>query len=415
MKKLILALLAALLLPAPTASAGGYDTPIMYSARHMGMGGTAIGYVNDPSAAFHNPAGFAHTGFFSATLDFSPLVGGLTSSPAFVDQNQPSNLTFAPFFLGAASLRVTDFLTLCVGVYPVASSGASYDYENAAKVKIHDFTKIAFIEIAPGLAVNLPLGFKLGAVWRATMIQFRRLQHNPDSDQPGMFDMDLAGMSFEGYRVGLQWDYIPGLSIGLVYRSKTETLAEGDDGYVIPTSIGNKKYNNLSMPFVLPAKLGLGVRGDLGPFAAAVDLEWGFHSQNDMVLIKGENPDPTKADLALPNIYNWQDAPTVRLGFEYTFLPLMKARLGYIFDGKTGNENYPSAFGTPPAPTHSITAGFGISLFDYIETNIAYAYRFGSVTVGKPAEGSEICLACSKAGDYSIGLHGFYIDSGIKL
>lgn len=237
-----------------------------------------------------------------------------------------------------------------------------------------------------------------------------------------MFDMELSGMSFEGYRVGLQWDFVPGLSVGLVYRSRTETLAEADDGYVIPMSIGNQKYKDVSMPFILPAKLGLGVRGDLGPFAAALDLEWGFHSQNESVLIKGVHPDPNLTpeehktkDLALPNIYKWQDAPTVRVGAEYAFLPLMKARLGYVFDGKTSNENYPSAFGTPPAATHSITAGFGISLFDFVETNLAYAYRFGSTSVGKPSEGSETCLACSKAGDYSIGLHGFYIDAGIKL
>src|SRR5689334_25443807 len=35
-----------LVLSAPRlARAGGYDTPMLYTARHMGMGGTAIGYV----------------------------------------------------------------------------------------------------------------------------------------------------------------------------------------------------------------------------------------------------------------------------------------------------------------------------------------------------------------------------------
>lgn len=408
MKRLFAALLLAAALPASAAWAGGYDTPIMYSARHMGMGGTAIGYVNDPSAAFHNPAGFAHTDFFSATLDFSPLVGGLTTSPAFEGQNKESNLTFAPFFLGAASIRVTDFLTLGFGVYPVASSGAGYDYKNAGNVSIRDFTKIAFIEAAPGLAVNLPLGFKLGAVWRATMIQFTREQYNPESKKSAMFDMELGGASFEGYRVGLQWDYIPGLSVGVVYRSKTETVAEGDSGSIV---MAERK--DISMPFILPAKLGFGVRGDLGVFAAALDLEWGFYSQNESVKIKATSTDGSPFELT--NYYKWQDALTARVGLEWTFLPLMKARVGYVMDGKTGNENYPSAFGTPPVATHSITAGFGISLFDFVETNLAYAYRFGSTTVGAPAEGTELCLACSKPGEYSIGLHGFYIDAGIKL
>ena len=47
------------LFAASTVQAAGYDTPMLYSARHMGMGGAAIGSVDDPSALFHNPAGLA--------------------------------------------------------------------------------------------------------------------------------------------------------------------------------------------------------------------------------------------------------------------------------------------------------------------------------------------------------------------
>ena len=57
--RVIGALVLGLLLWTPAAWAGGYDTPMLYSARHMGMGGTAISGVNDASALFHNPAGMA--------------------------------------------------------------------------------------------------------------------------------------------------------------------------------------------------------------------------------------------------------------------------------------------------------------------------------------------------------------------
>ena len=42
----LLALVAALCTMPALASAAGYDTPMLYTARHMGMGGTAIGYVS---------------------------------------------------------------------------------------------------------------------------------------------------------------------------------------------------------------------------------------------------------------------------------------------------------------------------------------------------------------------------------
>ena len=53
------------------AFAGGYDTPMLYTARHMGMGGAAQAYVDDPSAMFHNPAGLMGTDRLSITADFS--------------------------------------------------------------------------------------------------------------------------------------------------------------------------------------------------------------------------------------------------------------------------------------------------------------------------------------------------------
>src|SRR6187402_2873166 len=71
-----------ILLSAPhVARAGGYDTPMLYSARHMGMGGTAIGYVRDPSALFHNPAGLGHIERGEVLGDFSLLVGKIHASP----------------------------------------------------------------------------------------------------------------------------------------------------------------------------------------------------------------------------------------------------------------------------------------------------------------------------------------------
>ncbi len=44
--------------PQAEAHAAGWDTPIIYTARQLGMGGTAIAGVRDPSASFHNPAGY---------------------------------------------------------------------------------------------------------------------------------------------------------------------------------------------------------------------------------------------------------------------------------------------------------------------------------------------------------------------
>jgi long-subunit fatty acid transport protein len=112
------------------ARAGGYDTPMLYSARHMGMGGTAIGYVQDPSALFHNPAGLGKIQRGEVLADFSLLVGGIHSSPgaAPAGKDVDSETTVAPFFLVGGGYRIHPKITLGVGVFPIASAGATYKY-----------------------------------------------------------------------------------------------------------------------------------------------------------------------------------------------------------------------------------------------------------------------------------------------
>jgi hypothetical protein len=91
-------------------------------------------------------------------------------------------------------------------------------------------------------------------------------------------------------------------------------------------------------------------------------------------------------------------------------------RIGYIFDGKVGNKMYPTAFGTPPAPSHSFTAGAGYRGEKW-QTNLAFAYRFSSAEV-TPADvaGAASCASCSKPGpDYNLKIMGFYLDVSYRF
>jgi long-subunit fatty acid transport protein len=112
----------------------------------------------------------------------------------------------------------------------------------------------------------------------------------------------------------------------------------------------------------------------------------------------------------VPNVFDWKDAVTLRFGVEHRFGATQSwpVRVGYIFDGAVTNARFPSAFSTPPAPTHSLTAGAGYKL-EHFEFDLAYAYRFGSATIAEDevAPSSE-CRFCGAYGDYTIGLHGLY-------
>ncbi|MCB9557877.1 MAG: hypothetical protein H6707_17325 [Deltaproteobacteria bacterium] len=407
-RRLIAIAIAAVIGQSGLALAGGYDTPMLYSARHMGMGGAANAYVNDPSALFHNPAGLAGIKKLSLLGDFSLLLGGITASPELSAQSKDSKLVKAPFFLIGAGYRLTDWLVLGAAVYPVASASAEYEYNNNNKL-VKNSTKLVFIETTVGAAVNLEaIRLKIGAGYRLTFVNLVREQVTEGA--PAFLDFNMAGWNLASFRVGAQWEAIKDhLSLGVSYRHKTVTDITQDKFKALGFDAIDGQAN-----FTLPARLIFGVRGDYGRFGAAVDLEYALNSQNDVTVLSGKL-NPNDPPTSLENIYDWDNAITLRLGGEYR-IPWGKSRriiprLGFVYDARTAKKAYPSAFGTPPAPTFVLTAGAGYESGPY-RINLAYGYRFGSTTITPEdlQKATKNCQLCGQAGDYSIFLNGIYLD-----
>jgi long-subunit fatty acid transport protein len=402
---------------ARVAHAGGYDTPMLYSARHMGMGGTAIGYVDDASALFHNPAGLAHTPRLALLADFSLLLARVHASPGLLAEDLDSKLAVAPLGLLGAAYRLTDRITVGVGAYPVASAGATYEYPLVG-AKIENSTRLLFIEASPAVAVNLPGRVRLAAAYRVTYVSLTRFQGDRSAAVP-FLDFHMTGFDWTGFRVGAQWTALDWLQVGAVYRHKTNTVVKNDAGIAL-----GQRFTDIESSFLLPSKAGLGARADLGDFGIALDGEYLWGSQNVGAPLEGLPPaaDPAMPPmrLAVPNVFAWSDEITVRAGVEYRLLrgqggaPRLALRAGYVHDGKVTNARYPSAFGTPPGPTHVLTFGAGWNAGPW-QVNAAFARRFGegAVTnelVSDPA--NKPCRFCGVAGmdPYRITINAFYVD-----
>jgi long-subunit fatty acid transport protein len=407
---------ACALLPS-TASAAGFDTPILYSARHQAMGGTAISYVDDPSAAFHNPAGLQGVKGLAFMGDFSLILGKIKSSPQPLptEPNMESKTVVAPFFLAGAAYRISDLFTIGLAGFPVASGGAEYEFENIAKKTWIDSTEIVFLEATPLLSLNVPKDavlpgkLSLGVGYRVSLVTLERRQGKVEA--PQALDLELSGANFTGYRAGLQYQPIDALKLGVVYRNKVRINTKADDGNAL-----NAQWEDIELEFTLPAKLGFGARVDLGPVGVAADVEWAFQSQNKQQVLSGV---PANGDerQEVTNIYNWQNGVTGRFGFEYRLGKLETGmyplRAGYIIDSKVSNKAYPSAFGTPPTATHTLTAGAGYKR-EHWQVNLAVSRRMGSTSIAKEDLGTG-CGLCSFAGDYEMTMTGMYIDASVDL
>jgi long-subunit fatty acid transport protein len=392
------------------ARAAGFDTPILYTARHQAMGGTAIASVDDASAGFHNPAGLQGVHGLGFIGDFSLILGKVKATPDKSSGNLDSNTVVAPFFLLGGGYRVHKWLTLGIAGFPVASGGAEYHYDLGTTPSI-DKTEIVFFETTPMLSLNVPKDrfipgtLAFGAGYRMSYVMFDRLKG--DVANPQYLDLKLRGFNWTGFRVGAQYRPIDELKLGVVFRNKVVVKAKEDAATVLA-----QQATDGELDFTLPAKLGFGARVDIGHVGVGSDVEWAFQSQNQHPPLKGKlNGTP----LEVPNVFDWQNGVTWRFGAEYRFgtTPFIPVRAGYIFDSKVTNKAFPSAFGTPPAPTHTITAGTGY-VDEHWQANVALSRRMGSTHIDD-ADLGKGCAFCSFGGDYKITMTGIYVDFSMDM
>ncbi len=406
------------------AYGGGYDTPLLAPARYLGMGGASIAGANDAFSILLNPAGLSQTKFIDLSVNALPILAQNEAPVANAGGSNPAivadtGLVLAPAFHVAAAFRATDFLTFGLGVYPLASAGGGYEYNNIVGRLTEDSTTIRFFEISPGLAFHTD-EVSFGVGYRITVAQLIRKQANADGTGAANLDLDLLGADFAGFRMGLQWRPIPQLELGIVYRHRVDVDATGDEGSLLTRGV-----RDLTMDLHLPARLGFGAKGNIplpedAQLSLALDVEYGFHSQNDLSRVQGTDNDEEvcvgtncvpninyNQPTGLPSYFMWKDAWTVRVGAEVDFLKMLRIRAGYIWDERVTNPQFASAFGTPAADTHSGTFGIGY-YSDSWELNLAYAYRAGSADV--PDEIDSRCLTCGQPGTYTLSMHAIGLD-----
>jgi long-chain fatty acid transport protein len=398
------------------ARGAGFDNPILYTARHQGMGGAAIGYVDDPSAAFHNPAGLQGVHGLAFLGDLSLMLAHVTGSPAAPASASgiQSQLMTLPYFMAASAYRVQPWLSVGLAVFPAAAAGADYEYPvPGTDTYQHNSTSLAFYEVTPLISLNAPkdavlpgaLSFGLG--YRVNLVTLQRQQG--ERGNPRDLDLNLSGQDFAGFRAGMQYRAGELFSIGVVYRNRVNVTTRADEASALGQTL-----TDVELPLTLPAQLGAGIRSDYDRLGVAVDAVYTFQSQNERGDITG-SIGGTRARIS--NVFDWRDAFTLHFGVEYRLGPSeeLPIRVGYVYDERVSSRAYPSAFGRPPSPIRTFTFGGGYDQDDW-ELNLALAFAAGGTGIrATELAPAGACATCGYAGEYAVDVTALYLDLSVDL
>ncbi|MEM9729082.1 MAG: outer membrane protein transport protein [Myxococcota bacterium] len=385
------------------ARAGGYDIPLVNTARYGGQGGTGIAFVDGGTSLYLNPAGLGRVSVANVDVSATILAGQAQGTPTFLspDVNVKSErkpLVF-PFVSGA--YRLTDFMTIGVAAYIVGGAGGDYVYApNPNAEEIEDRTELVFQESTLGIAFNIDkIGLHIGAGYRITY--GRLVRTRPDALTT--LDLKLRGVNFEGFRVGLQWQFNEHVAFGAVYRNKIVVRASENGGSAL-----RNDFDYVATDLILPARTGAGFRFDWGAFGTAVEFEWLFNSQNGTIVLDTE----PALSVELQNVFDWSDQYILRWGGEYGFFDdQWPVRLGFVFGSATTSANFPNAFGPPPSPEYVLTVGTGYNHGDRWQISFAYARAWASKFVEVDTSDFFMeCPNCGGPGQYALRANHFIFD-----
>jgi len=338
-----------------------------FGGRGMAMGGATSSIVEDYTATYYNPAGFAFTE--KPEIGFGFVYGEANLRLSGEKQDVPLIRTFqagATFPISRGKLR---FLKLGVGAN-IPTSPVYLPVSQDAKEPHFVF----YINHYQRAEVNLCGAFKIlpslsiggGATILANLTFEEKLQWFNTDETFLVADVPTEVTFFP--LVGIKYKPMDSLSVAAVYRGK----ASAD---LIPivkfTSSGEQIVPDVSVfliNFYKPHEVVLGASYNLGDkWVVGLDVTWMDYSKHEtpMPHYVFDVPDWVREVLSMINAPppDFHDIFVPRIGVEYLINKHVSVRSGYVYKpspvpDQTGINNYADS------DRHLITVGAGVHFFD---------------------------------------------------
>lgn len=398
---------AALALTTLLANAEGYQVNTL-SARQIGMGHTGTALHLDAESMFFNPAGLGFmTDNFSVSGSFTTIFAKATATLPDGNKYSTANDPSTPIMANAA-FSIYDNLKAGVSFYTPYGSGIDWTNNWPGAVLNQSVSLKAFtlqptiswritdrLSIGAGLTINWGnVNLSKGLVEPSTADMMLNLLYVagqlPMQPQPYQGTMpasvNLRGNSNVscGFNVGVMYDILDNLSVGISYRSKVKMTVEAGTAAVqyanqqaqlILNSLDILNSTNFSASMPCPYVLAFGASWKpITPLTLAVDARltgWKTYRSLDIEFL-----DPMCAAYNQHIVKNYHNSWSVSLGAEYKLTRRFDLRAGLMVDTDPINSEHYNPE-TPGMTKIEPTVGFSFSPVKGLTIDVAMMYVAG--------------------------------------
>lgn len=354
----------------------------LYDARSSGLAGAGVAFLDSGAASFHNPANMDKIGKSVTTLTFAPFLNELTA-PIMPPGSTASGYQLAPLGQLGTAWRVHDRIVVGANLFAVA--GAGIKYNNIPPGNLCNGGACSQQELFLQAELQIPISFKLtdelsvGVAYRMTYGMLTADLWAPGGGGSLIEEkLSASATNFKGVQVGVHYQPVPELELGVNYRSDVTLHWSGSfnvAGSDLPSDQASQILTgfNYTAPHTLSGGAALHLLDQT--LLLTAEYRYFFYAHETAGL---EQP----AALQQPGqpAVHWQDAWTVVLAGEYKLCPQVPFRLGFSWSTEATTEATATPFGMPPGSTPTVSVGSGYDFGNWV-ADLAVAYAWYSHTI----------------------------------
>lgn len=424
-------------------AAGGFEKPVLWSAKAAQRGGAYTSSVTGAEALYFNPAGLIQQEKkeFSGALS----VASNTLGAAIIEDNK--EVTNTPFPVTPIAIMYAQQIdaqsAFGLGLYTVGGLNVGFDDVNLGALggefsnfKPDAFAKMMMMEVGLGYARKLNSNLSFGATLRADYVRADigdiQVIRAPDNTVLGVSEVafeEMDSFSLGAFILGLKYTSDDEkTALGVNYRSKFNIDLRGDASGKVVYSNAGAGVTGLNAGQIYEMK---GSRTDFStslPEAVTFSLNrvvtdnntlyleytWTEYSNNEAMRIDGTMTDPLGNSKQTPDqIFKWHDMHDFKIGWTNTAIEKWILGGGYVFTLPVTNKKFAGSTNAAPGNFHHFYLGAGRMFKDFRIDGAAEYYEGsgkGASAAAQNSDGSIInaVKGVSSAQAYAVTLSGSY-------